>query len=469
MTEKQLKKKILDSGRTLLFSNEDLKRLIIPLVIDQVLVRTVGMADTMMISSVGEAAISGVSLVDMINMLINAIFAAVATGGAVIASQYLGHRDREKACEASSQLMVVTAVCALVFTVLSLVARKPLLSLLFGRIDADVMDAALTYLTVSAISFPFLASFNSSSALFRAMNDSRTPTMVSLGMNVMNLVGNSILIFGMKWGVAGAAIATIAAQAVSGILCLIYIRFRVPLLTLSRADCKADAESIRDLVVMGIPMGLQTSITAIGSMVMQAANNGLGSVYVSGFTAGMRLKQFCMCPFDALGSAVSVFCGQNLGAKKPERIRQGVRLGVIVGVAYGFCIGLVMIFFGRSMSTLFVESSAGDVLDASAKYLRCMGYFFWSLGILNICRMATQGIGFSGRAVFSGVTEMFARSIVSLGFVGAFGYTAICFSDQTAWIAAVLYITPTCLHCIKKVTKQIEAEKANANLSESVG
>ena len=128
-----------------------------------------------------------------------------------------------------------------------------------------------------------------------------------------------------------------------------------------------------------------------------------------------------------------------------------------------------MIFFGRSMSTLFVESSAGDVLDASAKYLCCMGYFFWSLGILNICRMATQGIGFSGRAVFSGVTEMFARSIVSLGFVGAFGYTAICFSDQTAWIAAVLYITPTCLHCIKKVTKQIEAEKANANLSESVG
>lgn len=173
MTEKQLKKKILDSGRTLLFSNEDLKRLIIPLVIDQVLVRTVGMADTMMISSVGEAAISGVSLVDMINMLINAVFAAVATGGAVIASQYLGHRDREKACEASSQLMVVTAVCALLFTVLSLVARKPLLSLLFGQIDADVMDAALTYLTVSAISFPFLASFNSSSALFRAMNDSR--------------------------------------------------------------------------------------------------------------------------------------------------------------------------------------------------------------------------------------------------------------------------------------------------------
>ena len=336
-------------------------------------------------------------------------------------------------------------------------------------VPQDVFDDAYAYLIVIFLGIPFTLLYNLLSSILRSVGDSRTPFLFLAISTVLNIGLDLLCIIVFKWGVAGAAIATIAAQAVSGILCLIYIRFRVPLLTLSRADCKADAESIRDLVVMGIPMGLQTSITAIGSMVMQAANNGLGSVYVSGFTAGMRLKQFCMCPFDALGSAVSVFCGQNLGAKKPERIRQGVRLGVIVGVAYGFCIGLVMIFFGRSMSTLFVESSAGDVLDASAKYLRCMGYFFWSLGILNICRMATQGIGFSGRAVFSGVTEMFARSIVSLGFVGAFGYTAICFSDQTAWIAAVLYITPTCLHCIKKVTKQIEAEKANASLSESVG
>ena len=167
MTEKQLEKKILDGGRTLLFSNEDLKRLIIPLVIDQVLARTVGMADTMMISSVGEAAISGVSLVDMINMLINAVFAAVATGGAVIASQYLGHRDRKKACEASSQLMVVTAVCALLFTVLSLAARKPLLSLLFGQIDADVMDAALTS-----------AAFFNPSCRFRRKESEITPIFI---------------------------------------------------------------------------------------------------------------------------------------------------------------------------------------------------------------------------------------------------------------------------------------------------
>ena len=244
MTEKQLKKKILDSGRTLLFSNEDLKRLIIPLVIDQVLVRTVGMADTMMISSVGEAAISGVSLVDMINMLINAIFAAVATGGAVIASQYLGHRDREKACEASSQLMVVTAV----------LKRGERLSV---TSDADVMDAALTYLTVSAISFPFLASFNSSSALFRAMNDSRTPTMVSLGMNVMNLVGNSILIFGMKWGVAGAAISTLLSRVMAAVVMFILSlnKHRQLYVRLDQMTC-FQPTLVGQILYIGIPSGI---------------------------------------------------------------------------------------------------------------------------------------------------------------------------------------------------------------------
>ena len=402
----------------------------------------------------------------LINLLVG-FFVGLSSGASVIISQFFGARRPDDVSRAVHTTMALALASGAALTVLGIWSSRAVL-VMMGTPE-DVLGHAVTYINIYFLGMIPSLIYNIGSGILRAVGDSRRPLFFLISATMTNIVLDVVLVIGLNMGVAGAAIATIAAQAVSGILCLIYIRFRVPLLTLSRADCKADAESIRDLVVMGIPMGLQTSITAIGSMVMQAANNGLGSVYVSGFTAGMRLKQFCMCPFDALGSAVSVFCGQNLGAKKPERIRQGVRLGVIVGVAYGFCIGLVMIFFGRSMSTLFVESSAGDVLDASAKYLRCMGYFFWSLGILNICRMATQGIGFSGRAVFSGVTEMFARSIVSLGFVGAFGYTAICFSDQTAWIAAVLYITPTCLHCIKKVTKQIEAEKANANLSESVG
>ena len=194
-------------------------------------------------------------------------------------------------------------------------------------------------------------------------------------------------------------------------------------------------------------------------MVMQSANNGLGSVCVSGFTAGVRIKQFTMCPFDALATAASVFCGQNLGAGKVDRIRKGILQTAAVGVLYGGLVGLLLIFKGRNLSMIFISKEEVEVLDAAAKYLRCMGYFYWSLGILNVCRMSTQGLGYSGRAVFSGVTEMFARCIVSLGFVQRFGYTAICFTDQSAWITACCYIIPTCYLCVRQIAKKVEGNR----------
>ena len=205
---------------------------------------------------------------------------------------------------------------------------------------------------------------------------------------------------------------------------------------------------------MGAPMGLQFSITAIGSMVMQSANNGLGSVYVSGFTAGARLKQFTLCPFDALATAVCTFCGQNLGAKRFDRIRQGIRVGVVVALVYGIGIGLVLIFGGRVLSMLFMSSSQAAVLHASAKYLRYLGCMYWMLGLLNVFRLAIQGLGYSGRAVFAGVIEMVARTAVSLIFVPIYGYTAICCADQVAWTTAVLYLIPMCLYLLKTVERE---------------
>lgn len=223
----------------------------------------------------------------------------------------------------------------------------------------------------------------------------------------------------------------------------------MPVLHLGREDCRWSGDTVKLMLSMGLPMGLQYSITAIGSMVMQSANNGLGSVYVSGFTAGARIKQFAMCPFDALATGTSVFCSQNLGAGKMERIKTGIKQGTAVGILYGLFAGLVIIFFGRTLSLLFVSGENGAILDASARYLRCMGFFFWSLGILNVCRMCTQGLGFSVRVVFAGLLEMAARCVVSLFFVPVFGFTAICFADQSAWLSACIYIVPTCMHCVK--------------------
>ena len=189
----------------------------------------------------------------------------------------------------------------------------------------------------------------------------------------------------------------------------------------------------KQMIAMGVPMGLQDSITAIGSMVMQSANNGLGSTYISGFTAGMRIKQFLMCPFDAIATAASTFCSQNFGAGNLKRIKEGLKKGVTIGVSYGLISGLILIFFGRTLSLLFIKASASAVLDASGKYLACLGYFFCAV-------------------------EMIARIFVSVLLVPVFKFNAICFADQTAWICACLYIVPTCLLCLKKIERNLNKQ-----------
>ena len=226
---------------------------------------------------------------------------------------------------------------------------------------------------------------------------------------------------------------------------------------MQKEECHLIGDYQKTLMIMGFPMGLQFSITAIGSMVMQSANNGLGSVYVSAFTAASRLKMFAMCPFDALATAVSTFCSQNYGAKKLDRIKQGLLQGTTVGVFYGIAVGIILIFFGRELSMIFVTGGEDAVLDASGQLLHYSGYFYWALGILNVVRLCTQGLGYSGRAIFSGVVEMIARIVVSVWFVPVFGFMAICFADQAAWVTAVMYILPTCIYCVKKIEKEFNS------------
>ena len=211
---------------------------------------------------------------------------------------------------------------------------------------------------------------------------------------------------------------------------------------------------VKNLLGMGLPMGLQYSITAIGSMVMQGANNSLGATYMSAFAAAAKIKQLAICPFDALATAASTFASQNYGAKKYDRIKKGVIQTVVVGIIYGVIVGILLILFGRIFSMLFISSKYSAVLDASAKYITYMGYFYWVLSILNVCRQTTQGIGYSGLAIFSGVIEMIARCFVSLVFVPIAGYTAICCADQTAWIVAALYCVFTFSYCFKKIQEE---------------
>lgn len=423
-----------------------------PLLIGNLLQQTYNIIDTAIVGkTLGPDALAGVGASSSVQFLVLGFCIGIATGFGVPIAQRFGARDEKALRSYVFHAGMLTAILAVAVTVACALLCPRILRLL--ATPEDIFNLAYQYLLVIFLGIPFTLLYNLLSSILRSVGDSRTPFMFLAFSTCLNVFLDLFCIMVLKWGVAGAAIATITSQAISGILCLLYIRKKIPLLCLGRQDMAINGKAVKLLLIMGLPMGLQFSITAIGSMVMQSANNGLGTAYVTGFTASTRIKQFMMCPFDAIATAASVFCGQNLGARKPERIRKGILEGCTIGVIYGLAAGIIMILFGRRMSTIFISRSSTQILDHSAKYLAYMGYFFWLLGILNTCRLCTQGLGYSGRAIFSGVAEMLARTIVSLCFVGAYGYTAICLADETAWIAACLYIVPTCIFCVKKVTQ----------------
>lgn len=428
----------------------------LPLLIGNLLQQTYNIIDAAIVGQIlGAKALASVGASSSVQFLVLGFCIGCCAGFGVPVAKYFGAEEMDRMRNYVFNGAVLTAGIAVIMTTVCAVFCPQILHIL--SVPEDIFDGAYSYLVIIFLGLPFTLLYNYLSSILRSVGDSRTPFIFLAVSAVLNIFLDLFCIVVLRWGCAGAAIATITAQAISGILCLIFMARKMKVLRITKEDRKVKKASVRELLMMGLPTGLQFSITAIGSMVMQSANNGLGSVCVSGFTAAMRIKQFAMCPFDAIATAASVFCSQNLGARQPERIKKGLRQSVAVGVAYGAAIGLVLIIAGRPLSMIFVKKSAVDVLDASGKYLRCLGYFFWSLGILNVCRMVTQGLGYSGRAVFSGVMEMIARIIVSLGFVGTFGYTAICFADQTAWIMACCYILPTCLYCVKKSTEKIHA------------
>jgi len=423
----------------------------LPLLAGNLLQQTYNIIDAAIVGQIlGPDALASVGASSSVQFLVLGFCIGICCGFGVPIAKSFGAGRQEEMRDAIFHAMVLTGAFAIVLTAVCAVFCPQILHIL--STPKEIFRGAYQYLLVIFLGIPFTLLYNLLSSILRAVGDSKTPFLFLAFSTVLNILLDLFCIIVLEWGCAGAAIATITAQAVSGMLCLIYINKKIPVLRLAKQNCRIKGEGIKTMLVMGIPMGLQYSITAIGSMVMQSANNGLGSIYVSGFTAGMRIKQFLMCPFDAIATAVSVFCGQNLGAGKSDRIKKGIREGILSGVLYGLFAGIILIFAGRTLSMLFVNKSAVEVLDASAKYLRCMGFFFWCLGILNVCRMTTQGLGYSGRAVFSGLTEMIARILVSVIFVPMYGFTAICFADQTAWVSACFYIVPVCFGCVRKIS-----------------
>ena len=304
-----------------LFPNAALKKLILPLVIEQVLAITVGLADTMMVSSVGEAAVSGVSLVDMLNVLIINIFSALATGGAVVVAQLLGARKNDRACDASKQLYLVVTVIALIISTLVMLFRAPLLRLLFGTIE--VMQSALTYLTVSVFSYPVLAIYNAGAALFRAQGNSRISMLIAGLINIVNLIGNSLFIFVFKWGVGGAALSSVLSRGTAAVAITILLLNPEHTVSLRRGQqFRPDKELIRRILQIGVPNGLENSLFQLGRVLVVSMISLFGTTQITANALANNLDAVAVIPGQAMSLAMITVIGQCIGSGDEPQTRR---------------------------------------------------------------------------------------------------------------------------------------------------
>lgn len=306
-----------------MFSKEDLKKLIIPLLIEQLLVVMVGMVDTIMISPYGEAAVSGISLVDSINVLLTGMFSALATGGAVVAAQYIGHKSRDKACMAANQLLLSVLVVSGVLMVLSLVGNTWILRLIYRKIDADVMQNARVYFYLSAVSYPFLAVYSAGTALFRAMGDSKISMKTSIAMNVINVCGNSILLYVFSAGVFGAALSTLISRIAAAVIVTALLLNQQRTLHLNPGlRLGFSPEMIGRILRIGIPNGLENSIFQIGKLIVAGLVSGFGTTAITANAVANTICSFEVIPGNAIGLAMITVVGQCVGAQNADDVKK---------------------------------------------------------------------------------------------------------------------------------------------------
>lgn len=304
-----------------LFSKKDLRKLIIPLTLEQTLAITVGMADTMMISSAGEAAVSGVSLVDMFNNLIISVLAALATGGAVVTSQCIGAGRREEACRSARQLVFTEAAITIGISVLVLLFHRQILGLFFGQIEADVMQNAIIYLIISVFSFPLLAVYDSCAALYRSMGNAQITLKISLLMNVINVVGNAIGVYVLKLGVAGVAIPSLVSRGVAGVVLFTLLHNPDNLVFLTREKFKVDATIVKRILFIGIPSGIENAIFQLGRVLVVSIIAAFGTSQIAANGVANSLDSMGCIVGQAMSLAMITVIGRCVGAGEEGQVR----------------------------------------------------------------------------------------------------------------------------------------------------
>ena len=408
--------------------------------------------DTIIVGkTLGVNALAGVGATGSVNFLVIGFCMGVCNGFAIPVAQKFGAKDYVTMRKFIANSVWLSAAFAVVMTVLVSVFCRQILTLM--RTPEDIFEDAYIYILIIFIGIPATYLYNILSGIIRAIGDSKTPLVFLVISSVLNIGLDLLLIMVFKMGVAGAAVATVLSQLISGILCLIYLVYKFEILRVQKDEWKMDLHLMVILCSMGVPMGLQYSITAIGSVILQTAVNTLGSVAVAATTAGSKVSLFFCCPYDALGSTMATYGGQNVGAKRLDRIGKGLLSCSILGIVYSIAAFVVMYFFGDKFALMFLDAGETEILQNAQMMLVINSAFYIPLTFVNVIRFLIQGMGYSTFAILAGVFEMVARTLAGVFLVPEFGYIGACFASPLAWIFADLFLFPAYFSVMKRLHK----------------
>ena len=427
-----------------LFSTRALCALILPLMVEQLLAVTVGMADTMMVSRVGEAAVSGISLVDSVNVLLIQVFAALATGGAVVVSQYLGRRDRQSACAAARQLIWITALLATVIGAVVLVGNRWILQFVFGRVEPAVMENAMTYFWLSALSYPFIAVYNAGAALFRSMGNSKVSMMTSFIINIINIGGNAILIYGFHWGTAGAGTATLVSRAVAAVVMVVLLHHRNnPVYLEGLLRPYLDRKLAGSILKVGIPNGVENGMFQVGKLLVAGLISSFGTAAIAANAICNNLGSISNIPGAAIGLGMVTVVGQCVGARDHAQARRYTKL--LLGWTYAVMTltNLAVMLLAEPLIGMYHVGAETNRMAFEVMAVYCiMCAVVWPLSFTT--PNALRG---AGDARFTMTVSMFSMWIFRIGFsyilgswmqMGLFG---VWLAMEIDWVVRALFFT----------------------------
>ena len=421
-----------------------------PLLLGNLLQQTYSLVDAAIVGKfLGINALAAVGASSSVIFLILGFCNGCSCGFGIPVAQKFGARDYVMMLRYVAVSLQLSLVMSVMIALITSIYCADILRIM--RTPENIFEGAYAYLLVTFIGVPCTFLYNLLSSIIRALGDSKTPFWFLLFSTILNIILDLFCILVLKWGVLGAAIATVFSQGISALLCYVYMYRHFQILKGEAKEHKFQLHLARTLLNIGVPMGLQFSITAIGSIMLQSANNALGTACVAAFTSAMRIKMFFICPFESLGIAMATYCGQNYGAGKPKRIWQGIKASGVMMLIYALLTFVVLMVGARTLALLFVDTTELEILKNTELFLHVSAYFFPFLGLLCILRYTIQGAGYTNLAMLSGVSEMIARTLVSIYAVPVYGYIAVCFGDPTAWLAADLFLIPAFIYVYRKL------------------